>query len=50
VIVEQISQPTNLGFTVFVCGLCLAAFSEDWAPVESPLSAWESAAEGEPAL
>jgi hypothetical protein len=49
-IVEQISPPTNLGFTVLVCGLCLAAFSEDWAPAESPISAWETAVESEPAL
>ena len=28
-IVEQISQPTNLGFMVFVSGICLAALAED---------------------
>jgi hypothetical protein len=46
VIMEQLSQPTNLGFTVLVCGLCLAAFSTSWAPVESGvqshvISTWE---------
>jgi uncharacterized membrane protein YoaK (UPF0700 family) len=28
-VTEQISQPTNLGFMVFVGGLCLAALAED---------------------
>jgi hypothetical protein len=28
-VTEQISQPTNLGFMVFVAGLCLAALAED---------------------
>ncbi len=28
-VTEQISQPTNLGFMVFVSGLCLAALAED---------------------
>jgi glucose-6-phosphate-specific signal transduction histidine kinase len=50
VIAEQLSQPTNLGFTVFVCGLCLAAFSENWAPVESAITAWEPVVESETAL
>jgi hypothetical protein len=48
VIMEQLSQPTNLGFTVLVCGLCLAAFSKSWAPVETGvpcqvISTWEPA-------
>jgi hypothetical protein len=50
VIMEQLSQPTNLGFTVLVCGLCLAAFSESWAPIESGISIWEPAVQREPAL
>jgi hypothetical protein len=50
VIMEQLSQPTNLGFTVLVCALCLAAFSESWAPIESGISTWESALQREPAL
>jgi hypothetical protein len=55
VIMEQFSQPTNLGFTVLVCGLCLAAFSENRAPVEGGvqsrvISIWEPAVQREPAL
>jgi hypothetical protein len=55
IITEQLSQPTNLGFTVLVCGLCLAAFSEGWAPVGNrvqPQAAdgWEPSLQGEPAL
>jgi hypothetical protein len=50
VIMEQFSQPTNLGFTVLVCGLCLAAFSENWAPVKSGTSIWEPLVQHEPVL
>jgi hypothetical protein len=32
----QFGQPTNLGFSVFICGLCLAAGNTK-APIESPL-------------
>jgi len=55
IITEQLSQPTNLGFTVLVCGLCLAAFSEGWAPVGNRVQyqatdSWQPALQGEPAL
>jgi hypothetical protein len=35
----QLGQPTNLGFAVFVCGLCLAAGNTKTAPAEAKLLA-----------
>jgi hypothetical protein len=31
----QFGQPTNLGFAVFICGLCLAAMNSEAAPPQS---------------
>jgi hypothetical protein len=55
IISEQLSQPTNLGFTVLVCGLCLAAFSEapeslEYRVPSRAISNWQPTLQRDPAL